>query len=101
MSVKRIGEVQAAAGRVDELRNFMLSIIPMILSSEGCLFCELLQNQEDASKFMMIEVWESIEAHRASIKNIPIGKLDEIRSLLAVPPSGHYYEVIEPNGSFS
>jgi heme oxygenase (mycobilin-producing) len=95
MSVKRIGEVQAKEGRIDDLREFMISILPLIRGSEGCLSCELLQNQVDASIFMMIEVWESVEAHQASVKVIPPAKLDEIRSLLATPPRGDYYEVIE------
>jgi quinol monooxygenase YgiN len=95
MRVKRIGEVQAKEGRSDDLREFMKSILPLIRGSEGCLSCELLQNQADASKFMMIEVWESVDAHQVSVKVIPPAKLDEIRSLLAAPPSGGYYEVIE------
>lgn len=95
MSVKRIGEVQAKEGRIDDLREFMKSILPLIREAEGCLSCELLQNQADASKFLMIEEWESVDAHQASVKGIPPAKLDEIRSLLAAPPSGVYYEVIE------
>ena len=95
MSVKRIGEVQAKEGRIDDLREFMVSILPLIRGSEGCLSCELLQNEADASKFLMIEVWESVEAHQASVKVIPPAKLDEIRPLLGAPPSGHYYVVIE------
>jgi heme oxygenase (mycobilin-producing) len=95
MSVKRIGEVQAKEGRIDDLREFMKSILPLIRGSEGCLSCELLQNQADTSKFLMVEVWESVEAHQASVKVIPPAKLDEIRSLLAAPPSGDYYEGID------
>ena len=95
MSVKRIGQVQAKEGCIDDLREFMKSILPLIRGSEGCLSCELLQNQADTSKFLMVEVWESVEAHQASVKVIPPAKLDEIRSLLAAPPSGDYYEGID------
>jgi hypothetical protein len=44
---------------------------------------------------MMIEVWDSIEAHQASVKNIPPEKLGEIRPLLATSPSGSYFKLIK------
>jgi hypothetical protein len=37
----------------------------------------------------MIEVWDSIESHQASVKNIPPEMLTEIRPLLESAPSGH------------
>ncbi|MBC7875909.1 MAG: antibiotic biosynthesis monooxygenase [Anaerolineales bacterium] len=94
MSVSRIGEFKATEGKTDELRDFMLSIIPMILASEGCEACQLFQNQDDPSKFFMIETWDSIESHQASVKNIPPEMLSQIRPLLADSPAGSYYNPI-------
>jgi quinol monooxygenase YgiN len=95
MSITRIGEVQAQPELSESLRAFLLSIIPMIKSSQGCEFVQLYQNQDDPSKFMMIEVWDSIESHQASVKNIPPEKLGEIRPLLATSPSGSYYRLLD------
>ena len=95
MSIYRIGETQANEGMTEELRNFLISIIPGIKSSEGCQSVHLYQSEADASKFMMIEVWDSVESHRASVKNIPAEKLGEIRPLLASSPSGSYFKLIE------
>lgn len=94
MSMARIGEVQAKEGLTEELRQFLSSILPIIASSEGCESVQLYQSREDASKFIMIEVWERIESHQASVKNIPPEKLSEIRPLLADSPSGGYYELV-------
>lgn len=94
MSVTRIGEFQAKEGSIETLRNFLLSIMPMILSSKGCESCDLFQKQDNSSKFVMVEVWESVEAHQASVKNIPPEKLSEIRPLLGAAPSGSYYNSI-------
>lgn len=94
MSVSRIGEFKASEGKTDELRDFMPSVIPIILSSEGCESCQLFQNQEDPSKFLMIETWDSIESHQASVKNIPPDMLSEIRPLLASSPSGGYFDEV-------
>jgi quinol monooxygenase YgiN len=83
MSVRRIGETQAKEGSNESLRDFLISIMPMIKSAEGCASVELYQSQDDPSKFLMIEVWDSIESHQASVRNIPPEKLGEIRPLLA------------------
>ena len=94
MSISRIGEIQAKDGSVEELREFLISIIPGIKASEGCESVHLHQSQDDPAKFMMIEVWDSVESHRASVKNIPPEKLGEIRPLLSTSPSGSYYELV-------
>jgi quinol monooxygenase YgiN len=94
MSVSRIGEIQANEGSVDKLRDFLISIMPGIKSSEGCESVKLFQSREDPSKFIMIEVWDRVESHQASVKNIPAEKLGEIRPLLAASPSGGYYNVV-------
>jgi quinol monooxygenase YgiN len=95
MSVARIGEVQSREGLTNELKEFLISIMPGIKSSEGCESVQLYQSQDDPSKFMMIEVWDSVESHQASVKNIPAEKLGEIRPLLATSPGGRYFKQIK------
>jgi quinol monooxygenase YgiN len=95
MSISRIGEIQAKEGLIEELREFLISIMPGIQSSEGCETVQLYQSQDDPSKFMMIEVWDRVESHQASVRNIPPEKLGEIRPLLATSPSGSYYKLVQ------
>ncbi|MGE5373719.1 MAG: putative quinol monooxygenase [Bacteroidota bacterium] len=97
MSVARIGEFTAAPQSVEELRAFLISILPIIKSSQGCKSVQLYQSQQDPTRFNMIEIWDSVELHQASVKNIPPEKLAEIRPLLASAPSGSYYEMIAGN----
>jgi len=94
MSVARIGETQAKPETTQALRDFLISIMPGIKSSQGCESVTLYQSQEDSTKFTMIEIWDSIESHQASVKNIPPEMLTEIRPLLASAPSGSYYNLI-------
>lgn len=94
MSVVRIGETQAKPETTEALRDFLISIMPGIKASQGCESVILYQSQDDSSKFTMIEVWDSVEAHQASVKNIPPEMLGEIRPLLASSPSGSYYNLI-------
>ena len=94
MAITRIGEIHAKPELADALRDFLLSIIPIIRSSEGSLDCQLYQSQDDPTRFLMIEVWESMEAHQASVKNIPPEKLSEIRPLLGSAPRGSYFDLV-------
>ena len=107
MPITRIGEFQAKlesteatstgpdGQSVQRLRDFLISIMPMIKSSQGCESVTLYQSQADPTKFTMIEVWDSLESHQASVKNIPPEMLTEIRPLLASAPSGGYYEPVQ------
>lgn len=94
MSITRIGETQAKPELTEVLRDFLLSIMPMIKSSQGCESVALYQSQDDPTKFTMIEVWDSIESHQASVKNIPSDMLTQIRPLLASTPSGGYFALL-------
>ena len=95
MSLTRIGEVRAKPELTEALRNFLISILPIIKSSQGCASVTLYQSHDDPARFIITEIWDSIESHRASVKNIPPEKLTEIRQLLTNAPSGSYYDVLK------
>lgn len=94
MSMTRIGEFQANQESIEEMRDFLISIMPGIKLSQGCESVQLYQSHDDLTKFTMVEVWDSIESHQASVKNIPQEELAVIRPLLASAPSGNYFELI-------
>ena len=95
MSIARIGETQAKPEAIESLRDFLASIMAGIKSSQGCESVTLYQSQDDPTKFTMIEVWDSIESHRASVKNIAPELLTQIRPLLGAAPSGNYYDLVD------
>jgi heme oxygenase (mycobilin-producing) len=95
MTITRISEFRANPGMIESLRDFLLSIMPIIESSQGCESVTLYQSHDDPTQFTVIEVWDSIESHQMSAKNIPPEKLTEIRPLLASAPSGAYFNLIE------
>ena len=45
---------------------------------------------DDERSFVVIELWDSVEAHKASAKDIPPEQLEEIMQPLASPPQGRY-----------
>jgi heme oxygenase (mycobilin-producing) len=94
MTVARIGEFQAKPELNEELRTFLISIVPLIKSSRGCESVQMYQSQDDPTRFTMIEIWDSIESHQASVRTIPPDKLAQIRPLLGSAPGGSYYELV-------
>jgi len=93
MSVTRIGEVKAKPELTNDLRDFLISIMPIIKLSQGCESVTLYQSHDDPTKFTMFEVWDSLESHQASVRNISPELLAEIRPLLASAPSGGYFSL--------
>ena len=95
MSIIYIGQSQAKPDTISELKNFLTSrVAPAITASEGSESYQLFQSREDPTQFIGIEIWASVEAHRASIKNIPAESISEFMTLVASPPSGRYYDQV-------
>ncbi len=92
MSVAYIGHSQAKEGESEEFREFLTSVVaPAVQASQGCESCQVFQSQEEPTKFVVVEVWTSVEAHRASVKTIPASSIEAFMKLVAGPPSGGYY----------
>lgn len=92
MSVTYIGQSQAKPDTIDELRHLLSSVVvPAVNSSPGCESCRFYQSEDDPSRFIGIEVWTSVEAHRAAIRNIPANAIAEFMKLVAAAPTGGYH----------
>jgi len=94
MAVTRINEFTAPPGKAAALSDFLSSIIALILDAPGCLSCELLRHHDDETRLAIIEVWETIEAHQASVSRIPPDLLTQAQTLLAEPVRGAYYDPV-------
>lgn len=91
MSITHINEFRAKDRSADALRAFLTRLIPTIAAIPGCQSCQLLQHHDEPTRFIVLEVWESIEAHQASVKDIPPESLAEVMTLLDERPTGAYY----------
>lgn len=91
MNITRINKLEAKEGMAAALHEFLKSIVPFVQQSQGCLSCQILQNQDRQNEFVVIEMWDSLSAHQASAKSIPPEKVGVAMPLLAGPPSGAYY----------
>ncbi len=95
MSITYVGFSTAKEGESERLRQFFESLVmPAVRGSEGCVSCQLLQDQDNPHRLMVIEVWASVEAHQASIKNIPAESIGEFMSMVSEPPKGNHYRSV-------
>ena len=95
MSIARIGKTQAKPESIEALRQFLLSIMPGIRATKGCESVALYQSQEDPTHFTMIEIWDSIEAHKAAIQEISPDDIAKVKTMLASAPRGEYFSRIQ------
>lgn len=91
MGVTRINEFRAKDGEDDSLYALLVSFLPIIASADGCRSCQLLHNLDDPARLVIIEAWDSVEAHQAAAKTIPPQNVEKAQELLACPPRGAYY----------
>lgn len=90
MSITRINEFKAQAGKRDALTKAFRTILPVIQAAKGCEHCELLLSDSDAQKLIIIEQWTDTVAHQAAAKHIDPKDFQAIMALLDGKPAGIY-----------
>ena len=92
MSITRINTFRALDDKADALKKFLTALLPSIRASSGCQSCQLLQDQTIPARMVIIEVWDSIDAHHQSLQHVPRESIEEVKTMLASPPVGGYYQ---------
>ena len=92
MVITRINEFSARSGKEIELAAFLSSILPYIRSCEGNTGCELLQDENDPSHFLVMEKWTDKDAHQRSIENFPSDQMAAAMPLFRASPKGAWYK---------
>ena len=94
MAITRINHFESHPDREVDLKAFLTSIIALVRSAPGCQSCQLLEAIETPCRFVILEIWDSVEAHHAAAKLVPPDKLRQVMPLLAAPPVGSYFSVV-------
>lgn len=61
---------------------------------EGCEGVELFRDVENARRFIFVERWTSIEAHKTGGKQLPKTAFAPVMAALDQPPEGAYLELL-------
>jgi quinol monooxygenase YgiN len=75
------------AALCDSLR----SVIARILDAPGCHSSEWLVQHDDPPRGALIELWDRVAGHQASVSRIPPDLLQQAQSSVAVLVRGAYY----------
>ena len=92
MAITRINTFEAKPGQASELLEFLSSVIALIIGAPGCRSVELLVGHDAPGRLAIVEIWESVEAHQASVSRIPQNLFQKAQTLFGSPPVGTYYE---------
>lgn len=95
MAITRINTFEAKPGKVAALRDFLASVIALIIGAPGCRSVELLAGTDNIHQLAIIEIWDSVAAHQASVSRIPPDLLKHAHELLATPAVGAYYDSVQ------
>jgi quinol monooxygenase YgiN len=92
-----MGEMRALPGKEAQLHAFIARVIvPALQTTDGCRGCHVWQADGEPGRFLIIEEWDSVAAHQASVKQIDPDDIKAIMELLDDSPAGHYYRVYDP-----
>jgi len=69
------GKLTAHPGKRDELAKMMLASQETLSGMEGCIYYILHESEEDLDLLWITELWESREAHAASLQNEHVREL--------------------------
>ena len=99
MSILRINEFTALPGKFEQLTALFVGIVEKIRSEPGCLRCDLLikvaDGASDDEKLFVLEVWDSVAAHKASLAGIKPSDFGPVLELLATRTPGQYFTAID------
>ena len=90
-SIFRINHFDAKAGMESQVFAFLGNVVSVVRGSPGCIAVTLLRSADNPCQFVIIEEWDSIEAHQHAASAVPMEKIQEIVAMLDGPVKGAYY----------
>ena len=92
MSVQLIITFNVAAGKLPAFVEIMRQVQSSLPQVAGCNAVRIFHGTNDEHVFVLVETWESEQAHRAHIENVVrSGAWDHLRAHLTRDPVSGYY----------
>lgn len=95
MTIARHYVMHAKDGESAVLETALRNVIDLIRAVPGCAGIELLRDLGNEHRFIFIEKWESVEAHKAAPQHLPDGALGPVMAALDGPPDGGYLDYLQ------
>jgi quinol monooxygenase YgiN len=94
MTIARLYQMIAADGKEQALLDALIALERVVRPLEGCLGVELLRDTRQANKFLFVERWRTVEAHKAAGPSLPRASFGPVMAALAQPPESSYQEYL-------
>ncbi len=95
MTVARHYVMSAAPGQEAPLETALVALADVVRALDRSEGVELLRDTEQPSRFIFIEKWTSIEAHKSAGKQVPKDVFAPVMAALASPPEGSYLDYLK------
>jgi len=95
MSIARHYVMNAREGQDAVLETALRDLADIVRGVPGSQGVELLRDLGNERRFILIEKWDSVEAHGAGGKLIPKEALAPLMAALDGPPDGAYFDYLK------
>lgn len=93
MTVQAVLEITAKPEKFDELRQWLVKILPDTRGFEGNVSVEFGQNQDDKSDLVILEKWDSRQAYEAYLAwRAETGILEELGEFIEGELKVRYFD---------
>lgn len=94
MTIARHYVMTAKADTADALRDALVALAAAVRPLDGCEGIAMFQDVAAPTRFVFVEYWASIEAHKTAGATLPKESFAPVMAALASPPEGTYLEQI-------
>lgn len=95
MTVARHYIMHAAEGKDSVLETALYQLADAVRGIPGSEGVELLRDVGNERRFVFIEKWESVDAHKAAGDHLPKDALAPVMGALDGPPDGAYLDYLK------
>jgi quinol monooxygenase YgiN len=92
--IARVYQLISADGKDRALLDALIALARVVQPLDGCLGVELLRDSTQSKKFLFIEKWRTVEAHKAAGASLPRASFGAVMEELAGPPESSYQEYL-------
>lgn len=95
MTIARHYIMHAAEGHDATLETALFALADAVRAIPGSEGVELLRDLGNERRFIFIEKWESVEAHKNARDHLPKDAFAPVGAVLDGPPDGAYFDYLK------
>lgn len=98
MTVARHYKMQASEEKADALLHGLTALAEAVKAIPGCVGVDILQDLDEPNRFVFIEKWVSVDAHKEGGSMVPQDVMGRVMVALTGRPEAAYLQY-QPTGT--